>query len=104
MADYLVDLAISGRTVIVETHSEAILLRVRKAVAETDHGPGRHQGLREDQLSIIHVESDKYGKSHTTSLKVDELGQVRGWPEGFMEDVTRERLELLGSMARKSGG
>ena len=104
MADYLVDLARSGRTVIVETHSEAILLRVRKAVAEADRGLGGHQGLREDQLSIVHVESDKDGNSHTTPLRVDELGQVQGWPEGFMEEVTRERLDILGAMARKSEG
>ena len=104
MADYLVDLATSGRTHIVETHSEAILLRVRKAVAEAGQQRGQHEGLRDDQISVVHVNSDRYGNSHTTPLTMNQLGQVKGWPDGFMEEVTRERLELLGTMARKSGG
>jgi len=101
MADYLVDLSSSGRTVIVETHSDALLLRVRKTLVEAEKRAGRRR-LLHAQLSIIHVRSDKSGSSHTTPLTIDKLGQVQGWPEGFMEEVTRERLELLDTMAQKN--
>jgi predicted ATPase len=104
MADYLVDLASSGRTVIVETHSEALLLRVRKAVVDVEQHLGSRRLLHVDQLSIIHVGSDKKGSSHATPLKIDDLGQVQGWPEGFMEEVTLERLKLLDKMASKGKG
>jgi predicted ATPase len=104
MADYLVNLASSGRTVIAETHSEALLLRIRKAVVEAGRRLGHHNVLREDELSVVHVGSDENGASHATPLTIDELGQVQGWPEGFMEEVTRERLELLQKIAKKSEG
>jgi len=101
MADYLIDLAVSGRTVIVETHSEALLLRVREAVVNAKQRGGARRMLHSDQLSIVHVRSDNYGSSHARPLAVDELGQVQEWPSGFMEEVTLERLKLLEKMSRK---
>ncbi|HXQ97777.1 MAG TPA: AAA family ATPase [Candidatus Limnocylindrales bacterium] len=100
MADYLVDLASSGRTVIVETHSEALLLRVRQAVLDAREHAGKRPLLHSSQLSIIHVRSDKNGNSHAKALSIDELGQVQDWPEGFMDEVTSERLSLLDKMVR----
>jgi predicted ATPase len=102
MADYLVDLSASGRTVIAETHSEALLLRVRKAVAEAQERRGGRVKLPPDHLSILYVQSHGDGTSDVRALRVDELGQVEGWPEGFMNEVTDERLELLGTMTRRS--
>jgi predicted ATPase len=102
MADYLIDLASSGRTVIVETHSEALLLRVRQAVLDAEEHVGRRRLLRANQLSIVYVKSDKGGSSHATPLSMDELGQVQDWPEGFMEEVTIERLRVLDKMVRNS--
>jgi hypothetical protein len=102
MADYLVGLANSGRNVIAETHSEAVLLRVRKAVVEAQQQPHRRRALRADRVSILYVASGADGTSHVTPLQIGQLGQVHGWPEGFMEEVTRERLDLLKTMAHKT--
>ena len=101
MADYLIELATSGRTVIVETHSEAILLRVRRKILEGAKGL-KGRGLRPENTSIVYVQSDKNGSSRAAALSIDRLGQVEGWPEGFMEDVTVERLRLLDSTVRSS--
>lgn len=102
IADFLIELSASNRTVIVETHSEAVLLRIRKAVAETHRGIGRGRRLQPDRVSIVHVQSNRDGASRVKALGVDELGQIRGWPKGFMDEVTDERFELLQTMTRKA--
>jgi predicted ATPase len=101
MADYLIDLARSGRTVMVETHSEAVLLRIRNAAVEY-RSQGKRPRLRADQIAVVHVSSRTKGASAVSSLSLDTLGQVEGWPTGFMEDVTKERLDLLEKMARRA--
>jgi predicted ATPase len=103
MADYLVDLSSVGRTVIVETHSEALLLRIRRAVVGNRDRSGYRRRLQPHNVSIVHVASVGDGTSTVKPLKIDELGQIQGWPAGFMEEATRERLELLGTMAARSG-
>ena len=95
MADYLVSLSRAGRRVIAETHSEALLLRIRKALASGLLGP--------KEVSIVHVAGRRDGSSLISQLGMDELGQIQGWPEGFMEEVTRERLDLLDKMAAHGG-
>ncbi|HEV8400247.1 MAG TPA: AAA family ATPase, partial [Gemmatimonadales bacterium] len=101
MADYLIDLARSGRTVIVETHSEAVLLRIRRAAVE--HVPSRkHPRLRPEDISIVHVSGRTTGASAVTPLSVDLLGQIEKWPTGFLEDVTKERLDLLETMTKRA--
>jgi hypothetical protein len=32
-------------------------------------------------------------------LEIDDLGRVRNWPAGFLEDATEERLALLEEVA-----
>ncbi len=96
MADYLIELCASGRTVIVETHSEAVLLRVRRAVARSRRG--RPKILKPDQVSVIYIQSVGDASSAVT-FDVDAYGQIGQWPKGFMEEVTSERLELLQAMA-----
>jgi hypothetical protein len=95
MADFLFELAASGRSVMVETHSEAILLRLRHRIAE-----GKPRRLDVDDIALLVVEQDSGGVSSVRRLGIDSLGQIDGWPSGFMEDVSRERLALMQAMAK----
>ena len=54
MADFLIELAKSGRQVIVETHSENILLRVRRRIAEA-----KPRGLTSADVSFLVVEKQR---------------------------------------------
>ncbi|MEW6741828.1 MAG: AAA family ATPase [Planctomycetota bacterium] len=103
IADFLVDLAQSGRRVIVETHSEAVLLRIRHRILGVRNGRRLAvPRLRPDDVSIICFAQHRGGASYASALTVDALGQIAGWPAGFMEEVTRERLQLLKSLAATS--
>lgn len=75
---------------IVETHSEHLLLRIRRRVAE-----GR---IRPDQVGIVVVEPTKSGpRIRTVDLKPD--GQFDDWPQGFFEEGYKEALAL--ALARR---
>jgi len=98
MADFLVELVRRGKRVIVETHSENILLRLRHAVI----GAAK---LKHDQVSILYVEGEKGGTSSVRPLSLNDLGEVANWPSGFMEEATDERLAIMEKIAKlKEGG
>jgi predicted ATPase len=96
MADFLIALVASGRRVIAETHSEALLLRLRRRIAESY---SRSKHLAAQDLAVLVVEQADGGPSTVRRVSMDELGQLKGWPSGFYEDTTKERLTLMKSMA-----
>jgi predicted ATPase len=79
--------------IIIETHSEHLLLRLQRRVAEEE--------IEEGDLSIYYSEA-KGSQSKLRNLEVNALGQVSQWPENFMGDAfgetmaaERARLERL---------
>lgn len=84
LGQLLVDTARLGRsTVLVETHSENLLLRVRRAVVKGD--------LRREDLGLYWVDRQG-GESCVRELHIDEDGFVPDWPHGvFQEDIVEAR-------------
>ena len=75
----LANLAGRRRPLVVETHSEMVLLRARRWVAE-----GR---LPADQVVIYWVHVEPGIGSVLRKIRIDEKGQVDHWPDGvFVED------------------
>ena len=101
MADFLVSLAQSGRRVIAETHSENLLLRIRRSIIHK----GTKKLLSPSDVSIIYVAKKETGTSHVIPLKLDHMAQIANWPKGFMEEATEERMAILkviaGTTARR---
>jgi len=101
MADFLIGLVGAKRRVIVETHSENILLRIRRAVVQhTSAGDGSAWGLPRNDISIVHVRKTTDGASHAARLDLDDLGQIKNWPRGFMDEATDERLRIMEEMGK----
>ena len=71
--------AVSGGhgTVLVETHSESLVLRVRRRVAE---------GLSPDQVAIVYVEDAGEG-SRLRQIQLGRDGEVDWWPEGVFSEA-----------------
>lgn len=87
VGDLLIDTAASGRAqLLVETHSEHLVLRLLRRVREGVLDP--------DDLAILYVDLDDEGAAFVRRLEVDREGDlVYGWPGGFFD----ERLgEVLG--------
>lgn len=90
LADLFADTVLSGRAqLLVETHSEHMLLRLLRRVRE-----GR---LDPDDLAVLYVDLDGEGAAYVRRLEVDREGDlIDGWPGSFfderLEDVVGGRL------------
>jgi len=103
MADFLISLVRSGRRVIVETHSENILLRIRHAVLNSGRRTNRNEPtLDPDDLTVLIVSKATDGTSQVKVLEIDSLGQLDSWPKDFMEEATEERMTIMREMAKLS--
>ena len=82
----------SGKTLIIETHSEHIMLRLLRRIREQteDELPPGALGLTPDDLSVIYVESGLDG-ARFRPLRIAPDGDfVDRWPVGFFEERAEE--------------
>ena len=82
----------SNRSLLIETHSEHIILRILRRVRETTENelPPGVTGLKPDDLSVIYVDKTEEGVQ-LRNLRVDEEGEfIDRWPKGFFDERTDE--------------
>ncbi len=84
LADLLVDAVKRGVQVIVETHSELLLLGVQTAVARQQLSPG--------SVRLHWFERDDEGATRITSAELDERGAFGEWPVDFA-DVAMKAMQ-----------
>lgn len=71
--------------ILVETHSEHLVLRVLRRIREGDLAP--------DDVSILYVDLLADGAAHVRRLDVDADGElIDGWPGGFFDERLEEVL------------
>jgi hypothetical protein len=86
------DRLFAGKSLIVETHSEHIMLRILRRIRETTDGelPPGVTGFSADDLSVIYVEASDEGVQFR-ALAVGGDGEFRDqWPQGFFEERAGE--------------
>jgi predicted ATPase len=93
LGDLFVESALrSGNTILIETHSEHLMLRLLRRIEETHSGelpPGKWP-LHPDRVSVVFVEQVD-GAVRTTALRIDETGEfIDRWPRGFFEERADE--------------
>ena len=80
----------SNRTMLIETHSEHLLLRLLRRVRETTEGEQTEHPLTPDDLSVIYVRSTPEGVEFIP-ISVTEKGSFDVlWPEGFFDERVKE--------------
>jgi predicted ATPase len=90
LADFLLACTRSGRQIIVETHSEHLInrLRLRAAQDETDQVP--------DLVSLVFVtRDDETGRSEYQSVELNPFGGLSEWPRGFLAEGISDAQVLL---------
>ena len=97
VAELLLDnLSGPARPLIVETHSEMVLLRARRWVAE-----GR---LPADDVVIYWICSESASGSCLQKIKVNDQGELDSWPAGvFIEDYSEIMAIRRAARAKKMG-
>jgi predicted ATPase len=87
LADLFIKTAITGsqeNTYLLETHSEALILRLLRRV--------REGVIKHDDIAILYVSASEDG-SNITHIRVDNDGDFMDrWPNGFFEETYRDRM------------
>jgi predicted ATPase len=97
-------LARTGRRVLVETHSENLINRLRRRIAEDDHNQF------ENWVNILFVHPPAEGRGATVEKgRVDRYGNIENWPPGFQAEsaIDARAIILAGAnkrLAEKSRG
>ncbi len=82
----------NGNTLLLETHSEHLILRILRRIRETAEGelPEGLTPVTPDQVSVLYVEPGKEG-SEVLHIPVNQDGEFeRPWPRGFFAERARE--------------
>jgi len=86
LADALIETALARRVqIIVESHSEHLLMRLQRRVAEGKVSP--------DDLALYYVDHQG-SRSSLTPLDIDLWGDIRNWPEEFFGDALGEAASI----------
>lgn len=78
---------------IVESHSEHLLNRLQRRVAEG--------ALEPEEVAIYFVTQGEGGDAHLEPLQVNEFGDIENWPDDFFGDDMEEITQRALAAARK---
>jgi hypothetical protein len=96
LASAIVDAARRGVRLVVETHSETMLVSIQLAIAE-----GR---LGADQAIFHWFRRDEEGASVVTSAEADELGRLGPWPADFGDSMLDLQGRFLAEVSARAKG
>jgi predicted ATPase len=104
LAHWLVSLAVANRRLIVETHSDHLVRRLRGLVARAGKGSDLEKWLLKNVV-ILNVEQDLEGISIVTSSHLTRDGGVGDvWPADFMDEATDEESAIYYANLDKTTG
>ncbi len=90
LAHWMVSLAMSQRRLIVETHSDHLVRRLRGLVARAGAGSELEAWLLQNVV-ILEVEQDEQGRSTLRSSRLTAEGGIEErWPADFMDEASEE--------------
>lgn len=97
LGDFFLGIIGCGKQCIVETHSEHLINRIRRRIAESKD----EKNLQ--QLQIYFVEL-KNGVSQFRSVEPNEFGAILEWPSDFFDEVEKESSAIIRAAMEKRLG
>jgi len=98
LAEFFLCLARTGRRVLVETHSDHLINRLRRRVAEDESGE------LQDSVNILFVQPPEAGNqgARVRTGRIGRYGEIEDWPPGFLaEGALDARAILLAAAAKR---
>ena len=95
LGDLFIALAEQKKSLIVETHSEHLMLRLRRRIAE--------QKIKKEMVGVYFIEW-KDGESVVSRIELDDYGQMVNVPEGFktfFSDDFEETMKITEEIAKR---
>lgn len=108
LADFFIYLSFQGITSVVETHSEYLLLRLRRRLAERAMSPRSavpklkdpRRRLAANDVSVLYSTiTDR--EASLTRLEIGKGFQFDNIPAGFMSQITEDRMKLLEAVSKR---
>jgi len=100
LADILIESALARKVqVIVESHSEHLLSRLQRRLAE--HKLTRGLELTPEAVAVYFIDYQQ-AQSTIRELEIDILGNIHNWPKDFFGDRGSEILASLEARAKRS--
>ena len=85
LGDFLLACAKSGKQVLLETHSEYLVTRLARRIAE---------GADADLVKLLRVDYSEEAGTTYQPAPIDDYGNIE-WPEGFFEEASDEAFKIL---------
>mgnify|MGYP006168049891 FL=1 len=94
LADFILSLALSGKKVIIETHSEHMINRfVRRIVEDTT-------GELNSLIGINFIKNSTDG-SICETVNLSETNGIVNWPEEFFDQAAEEHQKIMNAIINK---
>lgn len=94
LAHWLVSLAMANRRLLVETHSDHLVRRLRGLAARAGRASALERWLL-DNVAVLSVEQDDTGCSTVTTSRLTAAGGVaEAWPADFMDEASDEESAI----------
>lgn len=88
MADFFVSMALGGKQVVVETHSDHIVNRLVRRIVED------RTGKIGDTVAVFFLESSPQG-TICRPVTIDPDFGIKDWPEGFFDQNASEQEQIV---------
>lgn len=86
LGDFFTQIDDSNLSLLIETHSEHILTRLQRRVADRTLDP--------KDIAIYFISKDE-NSSQVKNLTISKRGEFDYWPEGFFQDDYEDTMEIL---------
>lgn len=93
LADFLLEIAKTDRQIIVETHSEYLVTRLRLNSLE--------DSASSEISKILFVEKDPVRGTEYREVVMNEFGEIQDWPKGFFDQASSDYRKLIMKIAEK---
>jgi predicted ATPase len=102
LADIIIETAqMRGIQVIVESHSEHLLTRLQRRIAEKDLPRGIT--IRPDDVSMYFCQQVD-DESRIAELEIDAFGNITNWPRDFFGNPLEDSVAMVEAAARRDAG
>jgi predicted ATPase len=97
IANYFIAMALSGKNVIVETHSDHIINRLVRRIVESETNQFK------DLISVYFITTGENGSTYE-EINIDDERGITNWPKEFFDQVANEQENIIraGLNKRKS--
>jgi energy-coupling factor transporter ATP-binding protein EcfA2 len=96
LAEFFLAMSKTGRQLIVETHSEYLVTRLRLV--------GLKENSDQDLYKLLFVEKNGSAGTNYREVKANSFGEIQEWPRGFFDQATNDIRELMIEISKRKIG